>query len=330
MIQETITSCRNTSSVRAMIAASLVLWLSIALYSCSTPAATETSDQPVAVSLSGKQFFEPVRTPVQQAQLDSLVEIARNNFEADPTEENYIWYGRREAYLMHLHEAIAIFTEGLEKYPDSYRLYRHRGHRYISMRKFDLAIDDLRKAEALMQGKPLEIEPDGQPNKLNIPLSTTQFNVWYHLGLAHYLLGNFDEAREAYLKCLAVCENDDSRVAVLDWLYMTDRRSGRNTDAESVLDGITDSMKIVENDSYFRRLKMYKGWLKPEDLLVADSTLDDYDLSMATQGYGVGNWYLYNGDTTRAMETFQKVVDGKLFAAFGFIAAEAELAREVE
>ena len=33
----------------------------------------------------------------------------------------------------------------------------------------------------------LETEPDGIPNKLNMPLSSTQFNVWYDLALAHYL-----------------------------------------------------------------------------------------------------------------------------------------------
>ena len=72
--------------------------------------------------------------------------------------------------------------------------YRHRGHRYISQRKFDAAIADFNKAAELMQGAPIEMEPDGQPNKINKPLSTTQFNVWYHLGLAHYLKEEFDEA----------------------------------------------------------------------------------------------------------------------------------------
>jgi tetratricopeptide (TPR) repeat protein len=298
-----------------------------ALGSCSSGTNPERTDQPVAVSLDGKPFFEPERTTAQQARLDSLLLIAKNNFETDPSEENYIWYGRREGYLMHLPQAIDIFTEGIKKYPDSYRLYRHRGHRYISTRKFKDAVADFERAASLMEGKPLEVEPDGQPNRINQPLSTTQFNVWYHLGLAHYLLGDLEKAREGYLKCLAVCENDDSRVAVLDWLYMTDRRLGKETNAESALDGITDNMNIVENDSYYRRLKMYKGLMKPEELLVVDSTQDDYDLSMATQGYGVGNWYLYNGDTTQAVATFNKVVDGKLFAAFGFIAAEADLAR---
>lgn len=304
----------------------LILFAALIAICCSKPAEdNEVQDQPVAVSLMGKEFYEPERTPEQQARLDSLALVAKVDFEEDPSEENYIWYGRREGYLMHLHEAVAIFTEGLEKYPDSYRLYRHRGHRYISLRKFDSAIADFEKAAALMEGKPLEIEPDGQPNRLDQPLSTTQFNVWYHLGLAHYLKKDFAKAQEAYKKCLAVCENDDSRIAVLDWLYMTYRRQGKVAEAERALAMVTDSMTVIENESYYRRLKMYKGWLKPEDLLQADSTSDDYDLNIATQGYGVGNWYLYNGDTTKALETFEEVVDGKLFAAFGFIAAEAEL-----
>ena len=304
-----------------------VVILSVAVAACSkTDMDTERSDEPVAVSLMGKEFYEPERSPEAQAKLDSQVMVARAKFEEDPTEENYIWYGRREGYLMHLHEAIAIFTEGIEKYPDSYRLYRHRGHRYISVRKFDNAIADFNKAAELMEGKPLEVEPDGQPNKLNLPLSTTQFNVWYHLGLGHYLKQDFANAEDAYLKCLAVCQNDDSRIAVFDWLYMTYRREGKQAEADSVLAMVTDSMEVIESESYYKRLKMYKGSMKPEDLLQADSTTEDYDLNIATQGYGVGNWYLYNGDTAKAMDTFRKVTDGKLFAAFGFIAAEAELA----
>lgn len=245
--------------------------------------------------------------------------IAKKNFEANPSEETYIWYGRRTGYLLQFDEAIKIYTEGLQKYPGSYRLLRHRGHRYISSRKFDLAIADLTKAETLMTGKPLEVEQDGVPNKLNKPLSSTQFNVFYHLALAHYLKGDFAKAEETWRKCLAVCENDDSKVAVVDWLYMTLRREGKNSEATALLDPITDSMEIIENDSYYQRLKMYKnGTSLPEPKTPLD---------IATLGYGAGNWYLYNGDVAKATETFKKVVAGTERAAFGYIAAEAELAR---
>ena len=51
----------------------------------------------------------------------------------------------------------------------------------------------------------------------------------------------------------------------------------------------------------------------------------DQDLAIATQGYGVGNWYLYNGDTAKAIKIYEQVIGGKHWSAFGFIAAEADL-----
>jgi hypothetical protein len=67
--------------------------------------------------------------------------------------------------------------------------------------------------------------------------------------------------------------------------------------------------------------------MQPQLLLEVGPGDEDPDLTIATQGYGVGNWYYYNGDTAKAREIFQKVVDGKHFSSFGFIASEAELAR---
>lgn len=281
----------------------------------------------VLTGLDGRQFISPEFNEKTRLKLDSNLSVARNNFEANPSEENYIWLGRREAYLYHYQEAIKNFNDGLQKYPESYKLYRHRGHRYITVRDFSRAVADLQQAAALMPERPLAIEPDGQPNKLNIPLSTTQFNVWYHLGLAHYLRGDFESAAMAYNKCMEASNNDDLICATADWLYMTYRRMKRNEEAREVLDLIHENMKIIENDSYYLRLQLYKGLIQPDSLLKVGAGNEDVDLALATQGYGVGNWYLCEGDTLKAKQIFNKVVSGKHFAAFGFIAAETELKR---
>lgn len=298
------------------------------LVSCSAPKKEKKVDKaPEVVSLLGTTYFEPERSPELQQKLDSNLSVAKTNFNSDPSEENYIWYGRRLGYLSRFNESIEVLSEGIEKYPQSYKLLRHRGHRFISMRLFDRAIDDLTKASQLMSPHPPEVEPDGAPNKLNQPLSSTQFNIWYHLGLAHYLKGDFEKAEQAYIECLKASYNDDLLVATIDWFYMTYKRQGKDELAGGLLGNITDSMTIIENDSYYKRLKMYQGKLQPEEVLTVDSSADDYDLSLATQGYGVGNWYFYNGDTTKAIEIYERVVAGKSFASFGFIASEAELAR---
>jgi tetratricopeptide (TPR) repeat protein len=287
-----------------------------------------TEATPSIVSLTGEKYYTPEWPAKTKAALDSNLTVAQNNFENDPSEQNYIWLGRRLAYLYLYDSGINIFTEGLKKYPESFRLLRHRGHRYITIRKFDLAIDDLKKASELMKDVPIEIEPDGAPNKLNIPLSNTQFNVWYHLGLAYYLQQDFEKAAQAYEECLKVSNNDDLVTATVDWLYMTYRRGGKPDKAKEVLALVHDGMKIIENDSYFKRLKMYQGKLKPEEVLEVSANAEDADLSLATQGYGVGNWHLVNGDSAKANDIFKQVVNGKYFAAFGFIAAENELVKE--
>jgi hypothetical protein len=66
---------------------------------------------------------------------------------------------------------------------------------------------------------------------------------------------------------------------------------------------------------------MYKGELAPEELRRGAAG----DLDPPTLGYGLGNWHLYNGRREEAVRTFREVLAGGNWAAFGYIAAEAEL-----
>ncbi len=291
------------------------------------PEAPPEAPAPEAISLLGEPLYVPDRAPEQQAALEAALAEARARYEADPDDvENLIWLGRRTAYLWRYREAIDIFSEGIAKYPDDPRLYRHRGHRYLSIRDFDRAVADLSHATRLIEGTPDEVEPDGQPNAAGIPTSTLHTNIYYHLGLAHYLRGDFEQALDAYRRCLAAATNDDMYVATADWLYMTLRRLGRTDEAAAVLEPITEDMALLENHAYHRRLLMYKGLLPPEALLeVTDE--GDADLTFATQGYGVGNWYLYNGQPERARAIFERVLATGYWPAFGYMAAEADLRR---
>ena len=87
---------------------------------------------------------EPLFVPEPGEAVMERLEIARSDYEEDPgNADNIIWYGRRTAYAGNYRGAIEIFSEGIEKHPDDARMYRHRGHRYISIREFDRAIEDL-------------------------------------------------------------------------------------------------------------------------------------------------------------------------------------------
>jgi tetratricopeptide (TPR) repeat protein len=293
----------------------------------NTPASmpSKNGKTPEAYTLDGKPLFAMKFDSTTKARLDSNLAVAQANFDADPDDpENIIWLGRRTAYLTHYKDAIKIYSAGLQQYPDNFKLLRHRGHRYISIRKFDNAIADLERATELIEGVPDEVELDGAPNKYNIPTSTSHFNIRYHLGLAYYLKSDFENALRAYREGMKFSNNPDALVAASDWLYMALRRMGREQEAEKALEPISEEMKILENHAYFNRLLMYKGLKSPEDLLDMDK---EGDLQITTYGYGIGNWYLYNGDKEKAIEIFKKVTEGSYWPAFGFIAAEADLQR---
>lgn len=249
---------------------------------------------------------------------------AKADFEKMPNADSIIWLGRRTAYLGNYKQSIVIFTRGIEKFPEDARLYRHRGHRLITIRCFDDAIRDFEKAAKLTKGKPDEIEPDGLPNARNIPTSTLQSNIYYHLGLAYYVKRAFKNALKAFLECEKVSKNADMLVATKHWLYMTLRRLGEEKEAQKAVADIKDNLDIIENDDYYKLVQLYKGKLKAKDLLQEIGAEAD-TLSNASLGYGLGNWFLYNGKRDEAVKIFRQIRAGNQWASFGYIAAEAEL-----
>lgn len=280
-----------------------------------------------AVDLAGDSLFTLLDSAGMSEQIKKLRE-AESAYASSSSMEDLIWIGRRQAYLGRHDLAIRTFGLAAQKFPNAPEPLRHRGHRYITTRQFEKAVADFEKAAQLMEGRPLEIEQDGMPNAQNIPLSNLQFNVWYHLGLAHYLMDDFESALEAYKLCLEVSDNDDSIVATLDWYYMTLVKLGRIEDAESLVRAAqTDGMTIVENDAYFKRMLMYKGEIEPDSLLDMRGDMSDTRLQYVTQGYGVGNYFLAKGDTAKAREVFGKVLGTGYWAAFGYIASEKELTK---
>jgi tetratricopeptide (TPR) repeat protein len=283
---------------------------------------------PQGTSLLGKPLIPAAPAEAARERLDANLAAAREQYNKNPNDADaIIWLGRRLAYLGRYRDAIATFTEGIRKHPTDARMYRHRGHRYLTVRELDQATADFSKAAESIAGKPDEIEPDGQPNAKNIPTSTLNTNIFYHLGLAHYLRGEFEPALKAYRECLRFSKNPDMLVATTHWLYMTLRRLDRPGEARQALEPISADMEIIENMSYHRLLMLYKGTEKADALA---SSLAAGSLDAVTIGYGLGNWHLYNGRRDQAMTTFRLIVERNetQWPAFGYLAAEAELARK--
>ncbi len=260
----------------------------------------------------------------RRAAMEQQLAEARAALAAAPEDPDaLIWVGRRQAYLGDFRGAIATFTEGITRFPTDARFRRHRGHRYITTRQFDLAIADFTEAAKLIAGQDDVVEPDGQPNARGIPTSTLQFNIWYHLGLAHHLRGEWNEALYAYERCLAVSKNPDAAVATGYWMYLTARRAGDTARAQRILAMAPLDAEIIENTAYQLLLRYFAGLEQRSAVVPADGDA----IGDATLAYGRAVFDLVQGVDTSAA-AFQRIVDGAgSRAAFGYIAAEAELAR---
>ncbi len=283
-----------------------------------------------ATSLTGQPLYRPEPQGAAREKMEAQLDTARRAYQHTPANvDSIIWLGRRTAYLGRFNEAIDIYTKGIAEHPDDARLYRHRGHRYLSTRQLPKAIADFERAYAMTKGKADVVEPDGQPNARNIPTSTLNGNIRYHLALAYYLSGQFEKALPIYREDIAASKgNPDMLVATSHWLYMALRRLNRSDDAAAVLTPITASMDVIENGAYHRLLLMYKGEL-PESAVLRNFGSDG-DLQDITTAYGVANWHLYNGRKARADEIFTQILGAQSqWASFGYLSAEAERARNV-
>ncbi len=283
-----------------------------------------SQSRPEATSLLGQPLVSPAIADAARVKMEAQLAEARETWKKDPANADaIIWLGRRTAYLGRFRDAIDIFTDGLSRHPGDARFYRHRGHRYVTVRELDHAIADLEKAASLVKGRPDEVEPDGQPNARNIPTSTLQSNIWYHLALAHYLKGDFTRATAAWTSARDVGRSADNLVSASYWLYLSLRRSGRTADAAAVLVPIRADLDVIENGSYHSLLLMYKGERTPEDVLGAAPE----GAGGSAVRYGVGAWFLVNGRQADATRVFRSIASQTDWPSFGFLAAEAELAR---
>ncbi len=275
------------------------------------------------MTICGNKSYPPLTfSATVKEKLEIDLAAAKASYEKDvKNADAIIWYGRRLAYLGRYDEAIEIFTKGILLHPYDARMFRHRGHRYLTIRCVDKAISDFIKASYLIKNQKDEVEPDGMPNAKNIPTSTLQSNIWYHLGLAYYLKKDFKKAEKAYKECLKVSKNPDMYVATANWYYITLKELKKEKTASNLLSTVHKNMELIENEGYLQILLLYKGNQNVAPLL-ENLTQDNSALTNATTGFGVGNYYRLTGNIKKAREIFQIVTSGSQWGSFAYMAAE--------
>lgn len=258
----------------------------------------------MAPSVSGQsvQYRSPAGIEYRSQPDTGAIARAELALAADPRNiDRIIQLGVAQSGARQFREAIETFTRGLEIAPEHPLLYRWRGHRHLSVREFDRAMSDLLRGNRL---------------------DSTNYGIWYHLGIVRYAGGDFGGAADAFRQAQPRAPDAGELAGATDWLWMALSRAGRGAEARAMLDRRPDSLPV--NNAYTQRLRLYRGLIRPDQVL---TPADTADVAIATLSYGVGNWYLVQGDTSRAREWFERSVRSGGWPGFGFILSEVELRR---
>ena len=248
------------------------------------------------------QYRSPAGVEYRSQPDDDAVKTARAALDADPKNiAKIIDLGVAQSGVRQFREAIETFTRGLAIEPNNALLLRWRGHRYLSVREFDKAFADLSRGSTL---------------------DPTIYGNWYHLGIVQFLRQDFAGAAASFAKAQPIAPDPGELAGSTDWLWMSLSRAGRRAEAKAMLDRRPDSKPVT--NAYTRRLQLYRGEIGPDAVITAKDT---EDVQVATLNYGLGNWYLVQGDKTKARAAFERSVQSGGWPGFGFIASEVELTR---
>src|SRR5688500_15268321 len=255
-----------------------------------------------AAGAQSVQYRSPAGVEYRSLADTGSVARAKAALDADPRNvDRIIALGVAQSGVRQFREAIETFTRGLAIAPNNAMLYRWRGHRYLSVREFDRAHQDLTKGFAL--------------DSLN-------YGILYHLGIVRYVRGDFTGAADAFRRAQRIAPEAGELAGSTDWLWMSLSRAGRSTEAKAMLDRRPDSLPI--DNAYARRLKLYRGQVDADAVI---TPADSADVQTATLAYGIGNWHLVQGDTARARTWFERSIRSGGWPGFGFILSEVELRR---
>lgn len=249
------------------------------------------------------QYRSPAGVEYRSQPDTGSIARAEAALKADPRNvQRFIDLGVAQSGARQFREAIETFTRGLAIAPDNPLLLRWRGHRYLSVRDFDRAMDDLTRGSRI---------------------DSTIYGIWYHLGIVRYARGDFAGAANAFTRAQPRAPDAGELAGSTDWLWMSLMRAGRAAEAKAMLARHPDSLATTA--AYATRLKLYRGEIGPDAVM---TPADTADVQVATLSYGLGNWYLVHGDTARARSWFDRSIKSGGWPGFGFIISEIELRRK--
>src|SRR6187399_2642758 len=106
---------------------------------------------PETLSLLGTPLYAPSLPKAERQKAEAQLALAHAAYQKQPNDPAaIIAFEQATLTLGRVGDALEILTHGLEANPGEPRLLLERGRSYIRIRKFDIAVRDLRRASATL------------------------------------------------------------------------------------------------------------------------------------------------------------------------------------
>ena len=205
-------------------------------------------------------------------------------------------------WQLRFREAIDALTQAIAIAPERMEAYRKRGPKYLDTLQFKQALADYTRCE----------QADG-----------VSVESRYRIGMAQYMLQNYDAATAAFAGSLAIVpQDDDMYIADVYWLVLSQLRAGKAAEAQKTLkQHYRPDMYVGHHTAYEKAMRVAADFAPMEDMLAELDTEED-DLQFAMTAYGLCALLEAHSETEKADALRQKLLvrDGFWFC-FSYLAA---------
>lgn len=304
-----------------------ILMAALLLLSASFPGMAATANNALiqeATSFGGQPLYRYDVPAEKRAEV--YERIAGLEASDAKTEDDYLTLGYLYAEVGSFQAAIDLYSRGLAQFPESFRLLRHRGHRYLNVRELEKAIADLEMALPLVEQHQRQHGVAYQYNLAGEQFGTYEHWIWYHIGLYHYLNGNYAQAAAGYQRCVETATSDIRLIGATDWLWNAYQKAKEPAKAAAALEVVSAAIETAPQHAYVQRVRVYKGLTDPQSLLDLDKPGDQWSGRDITLGYGIANWHELKGDERTAQLIYKKILEAAPWSSWAYVVTDKEQA----
>ena len=156
------------------------------------------------------------------------------------TYENILELADALCWQLRFREAIDALTQAVKLEPERMEAYRKRGPKYLDTLQFERALADYTRCE----------QADG-----------VSVMSRYRIGMAQYMLQNYDAATAAFAGSLAIVpQDDDMYIADVYWLVLSQLRAGKADEAQKTLQQhYRPDMYVGHHTAYEKAMRVAAG-----------------------------------------------------------------------